>query len=74
MITTNLNSLVSANPNLLTIQEYEQNIRENPQEVTNYWYLGLALLLAGREEEAQIAWMTPMLEFGEEESEQWLLQ
>ncbi|MFM6613175.1 MAG: hypothetical protein ACKPJQ_27815, partial [Dolichospermum sp.] len=38
------------------------------------WYLGLALLLAGREEEAQIAWMTPMLEFGEEESEQWLLQ
>ncbi|MFM6077898.1 MAG: hypothetical protein ACKPCI_05145 [Dolichospermum sp.] len=74
MITTNLNSLVSANPNLLTIQEYEQNIRENPQEVTNYWYLGLALLLAGREEEAQMVWMTPMLEFGEEDSEQWLLQ
>jgi predicted O-linked N-acetylglucosamine transferase (SPINDLY family) len=74
MITTNLNNQISAHPSLLTIQEYEQNITENPQEVTNYWYLGLALLLAGREEEAQIAWMTPMLEFGEEESEQWLLQ
>ncbi|WP_174782871.1 MULTISPECIES: hypothetical protein [unclassified Dolichospermum] len=74
MITTNLNTQISATPSLLTIQEYEQNITENPQEVTNYWYLGLALLLAGREEEAQIAWMTPLLEFGEEESEQWLQQ
>ncbi|MFM6591603.1 MAG: hypothetical protein ACKPJH_01215 [Dolichospermum sp.] len=74
MITTNLNTQISTTPSLLSIQEYEQNITENPQEVTNYWYLGLALLLAGREEEAQIAWMTPMLEFGEEESEQWLLQ
>ncbi|MFN7502375.1 MAG: hypothetical protein ACK5QV_16305 [Dolichospermum sp.] len=74
MITTNLNTQISTTPSLLSIQEYEQNITENPQEVTNYWYLGLALLLGGREEEAQIAWMTPMLEFGEEESEQWLLQ
>ncbi len=74
MITTNLNTQISTTPSLLSIQEYEQNITENPQEVTNYWYLGLALLLAGREEEAQIAWMTPLLEFGEEESEQWLLQ
>ncbi|MTJ16371.1 hypothetical protein FJR09_00380 [Dolichospermum sp. UHCC 0406] len=73
-MTTNLNTQISATPSLLTIQEYEQNITENPQEVTNYWYLGLALLLAGREEEAQIAWMTPLLEFGEEESEQWLQQ
>ncbi|MFM6747939.1 MAG: hypothetical protein ACKPJH_16405 [Dolichospermum sp.] len=74
MITTHLNTQISTTPSLLSIQEYEQNITENPQEVTNYWYLGLALLLAEREEEAQIAWMTPMLEFGEEESEQWLLQ
>ncbi|MCE2719259.1 MAG: hypothetical protein ACK5RY_05200 [Dolichospermum sp.] len=74
MITTNLNTQISTTPSLLSIQEYEQNITENPQEVTSYWYLGLALLLGGREEEAQIAWMTPMLEFGEEESEQWLLQ
>ncbi|QJB46992.1 hypothetical protein HGD76_09075 [Dolichospermum flos-aquae CCAP 1403/13F] len=73
-MTTNLNNQISTTPSLLSIQEYEQNITENPQEVTNYWYLGLALLLAGREEEAQIVWMTPLLEFGEEESEQWLLQ
>ncbi|MEA5578498.1 hypothetical protein [Anabaena sp. UHCC 0451] len=71
-MTTQLNDQVSSNLTLLSIQEYEQNITKNPQEVTNYWYLGLNLLLEGREEEAQITWMTPFLEFGEQESEQWL--
>jgi predicted O-linked N-acetylglucosamine transferase (SPINDLY family) len=73
-MTTQLNDQISSKPTLLIIEEYEQNIIENPREVTNYWYLGLALLLDGREEEAQITWMTPFLEFGEEESEQWLQQ
>ncbi|MFM2063085.1 MAG: hypothetical protein RLZZ507_2755 [Cyanobacteriota bacterium] len=71
-MTTLLDNQVAAIPSLLTIPEYEQNISENPTEVTNYWYLGLALLLVGREEEAQITWMTPFLELGEEESEKWL--
>ena len=71
-MTTPLDNQISSMPILLKIQEYEQNITKNPREVTNYWYLGLALLLQEREEEAQITWMTPFLEFGEEESEQWL--
>ncbi|MBW4425773.1 MAG: hypothetical protein KME50_15305 [Nostoc desertorum CM1-VF14] len=73
-MTTQLNDRISSKPTLLIIEEYEQNIIEKPREVSNYWYLGLALLLDGREEEAQITWMTPFLEFGEEESEQWLQQ
>ena len=74
IMTTEVNNQVSSTQTFLTIQEYEQNITENTTEVSNYWYLGLALLLEGREEEAQITWMTPFLEFGEEESEEWLQQ
>lgn len=73
-MTTQLDNQISSIPTLLTIQQYEQNITENTREVYNYWYLGLALLLEGREEEAQITWMTPFFDFGEEESEQSLQQ
>jgi predicted O-linked N-acetylglucosamine transferase (SPINDLY family) len=73
-MSTQLDNQLSSTQTFLTISEYEQNIIGNPREVTNYWYLGLALLLEGREEEAQIIWMTPFLEFGERESEQWLQQ
>ncbi len=41
---------------------YEQGIEISPEIISNYWYLGLAQLLQGREEEAQITWMMPMLE------------
>jgi hypothetical protein len=51
-MTTPLDNQISSMPILLKIQEYEQNITKNPREVTNYWYLGLALLLQEREEEA----------------------
>ena len=61
-MTNQLDNKISAMPILLTIEQYEQN----------YWYLGLVLLLTGKEQEAQITWMTPFLEFGEEESEHWL--
>ncbi|MFN9951877.1 MAG: hypothetical protein ACK55I_02170, partial [bacterium] len=71
-MTTQLDDQVSSAPTPLTIAEYEQNITENPRAVANYWYLGLALLLEGKEEEAQITWMTPFLEFGEDESEEWI--
>ncbi len=67
-----LENQFSSEQKLLNIQQYEKNITENPREISNYWYLGLALLLDGREEEAQITWMTPILEFGEQELEQWL--
>ena len=73
-MTNQLDNQVSLTQILLTIPQYEHNITENPAEVSNYWYLGLALLLEDREEEAQITWMTPFLEFGEQESKQWLQQ
>jgi len=71
---TKLDNQVASHDNILTVSEYEQKIRENPQEIVYYWYLGLSLLFEGREEEAQITWMTPFLEFGEEESELWMQQ
>ncbi|MDD1434930.1 hypothetical protein MEN24_00485, partial [Dolichospermum sp. ST_sed10] len=71
-MTTQLDNQISAMPGLLTIQQYEHNITENSREVANYWYLGLTLLLEGREEEAQITWMAPFLEFADQESEEWL--
>jgi predicted O-linked N-acetylglucosamine transferase (SPINDLY family) len=73
-MTTQLDDHISPISTLLSISQYEQNINEHPRETSNYWYLGLALLLEGREEEAQITWMTPFLEFGEEESGLWLEQ
>lgn len=73
MMTILSDNQVSLTQTLLSIPEYEQNISENPKEVTNYWYLGLALLLQGREEEAQITWMTPFLELAEQ-SESWLVE
>ncbi|MDJ0676959.1 MAG: hypothetical protein QNJ36_16525 [Calothrix sp. MO_167.B42] len=73
-MTTLLDNHIALTHELLSIEQYEQNITDNSTEITNYWYLGLALLLEGKEEEAQITWMTPFLEFGEEESEQWLQQ
>ncbi len=39
---------------------YEQLIEENPEEISYYWYLGLMLLLQGKENEAQATWFLPM--------------
>lgn len=52
-------------------QLYEQAIEQNPEQVGLYWRLGLALVLQGREEEAQMVWMTPILEAEPEQAEQW---
>ena len=35
---------------------YEQQVEDNPDDISSYWYLGLAYLLVKREEEAQTAW------------------
>lgn len=50
---------------------YEKAISQDPQDLSNYWYLGLSLLFQGQEAEAQIAWMTPILEASEEQQEAW---
>ena len=42
---------------------YEQMISAEPQIRSNYWYLGLCLLLQGQEEEAQITWMSGIEEY-----------
>lgn len=39
---------------------YEQAINDEPNNTAYYWYLGLALLLQGKEEEAQITWLLGM--------------
>ncbi len=36
---------------------YEQLVENNPENVTNYLYLGLAYLLTGKEEEFQSTWL-----------------
>ncbi|MTJ10602.1 O-linked N-acetylglucosamine transferase, SPINDLY family protein [Anabaena sp. UHCC 0204] len=64
--TTNLQQQIK---NYLCLGDYpqlenicEQAINANPSETSNYWYLGLALLLQGQEADAQFIWMTPILE------------
>lgn len=42
------------------IKLLEQAIEAEPNAFTNYWYLGLILLLQGKEIEAQMTWMLPI--------------
>jgi tetratricopeptide (TPR) repeat protein len=39
---------------------YQQCIDRHPTETSNYWYLGLALLLQGEELEAQAVWLSAL--------------
>lgn len=50
---------------------YEQAIEVEPDVRSNYWYLGLSLLLQGQEVEAQVTWMLVIGEGDGEEVEQW---
>ena len=51
----------------LKIKEYEKLIEINPDIKSNYWNLGLLLLLQGREQEAQITWMNAILDISSEQ-------
>lgn len=53
---------------------YEDCIQANPNELCNYWNLGLALLLQGNEEEAQLIWLSVMLEPDSEQINQRLAE
>jgi predicted O-linked N-acetylglucosamine transferase (SPINDLY family) len=55
----------------LAAELFEQEIALYPDLVANYWYLGLALLLQGQEAEAQMMWMTPMLDADLAQSQVW---
>lgn len=50
---------------------YEQNLEANPEDVLNYWYLGLAYLLTGEEEEAQNLWLSLLWQGTPEQTEHW---
>jgi len=49
---------------------YEEAIVIDPNQVSNYWYLGLAQLAQGNEEEAQATWLLALVEIGEEQATQ----
>ncbi|MFB2771711.1 O-linked N-acetylglucosamine transferase, SPINDLY family protein [Pelatocladus sp. BLCC-F211] len=50
---------------------YEQAINAEPDVKLNYWYLGLMLLLQGKEVEAQTTWFMVMIEGEPEQIEVW---
>jgi len=54
------------------ISLYEQSIEAHPTLMSNYWYLGLAQLLAGEASEAQAVWLCAITQGTPEEIEQWL--
>ncbi|AFZ43494.1 TPR repeat-containing protein [Halothece sp. PCC 7418] len=41
---------------------YEQAIETEPEITSYYWHLGLLLLLQGKEEDAQLTWLSAMME------------
>lgn len=51
---------------------YEAGIEVEPEQLLYYWYLGLAQLLQGQEEAAQITWMSPMVGASELEIDKWM--
>lgn len=46
---------------------YEQIVAAEPNVISHYWYLGLAYLLEGHEEEAQTTWMLALADTDPEE-------
>jgi predicted O-linked N-acetylglucosamine transferase (SPINDLY family) len=42
------------------IKFYEDKIETDDTCTSHYWHLGIAYLLAGREEDAQLTWLTPL--------------
>ena len=53
-----------------SVASYQQAIEDEPQNTYNYWYLGLSLLLQGKEEEAQQVWFSLLLTDNEDELEE----
>jgi protein O-GlcNAc transferase len=56
------------------IMALEKYITDSPEELTYYWYLGLAYLLQENEEEAQNIWLSIFLQGSLEEVEQWTVE
>ncbi len=56
---------------LAVAQYYEEALETEPENYNYYWYLGLAYLLLGQEEEAQATWLVAMSAGSPEEIEGW---
>jgi predicted O-linked N-acetylglucosamine transferase (SPINDLY family) len=54
-----------------TVELLEQCIEANEENVNYYWYLGLAYLLQGQEENAQTTWLLVMSQGDDEDVLQW---
>ena len=54
-----------------SIALYEQCIDTNPEELSNYWNLGLAFLLEGEESLAQTVWLSVFSQGDEAEIDRW---
>ncbi|WP_324281908.1 O-linked N-acetylglucosamine transferase, SPINDLY family protein [Cyanobacterium aponinum UTEX 3221] len=48
---------------------YENEIETNPDDLNNYWYLGLAYLLNGNYEDCESVWLLPFLEIQDNDIE-----
>lgn len=53
---------------------YVKNIQTNPSEISNYWYIGLAMLLQGKETEAKQTWNSVMARANPVQLKQWRSQ
>ena len=53
------------------VRLYEEAIEAEPHIQSNYWHLGLMLLLDGQEAEAQTTWLLAMAQGEEEEEDLW---
>ena len=52
-----------------SIQAFEEAIQVKPDDLSNYWYLGLSYLLQREEETAQLIWLSAIAEQKAEDSE-----
>ncbi|MEE3717829.1 FkbM family methyltransferase [Tumidithrix elongata RA019] len=57
-----------------SIEFYQQAIATNPDLKSNYWHLGLALLLQGEVEEAQMVWLSAVSDMSPEQLESALIE
>jgi predicted O-linked N-acetylglucosamine transferase (SPINDLY family) len=51
---------IAIDTSIHSIEFYEAAIAVDEINVSNYWHLGVAYLLVGREDDAQLAWFTPL--------------
>jgi predicted O-linked N-acetylglucosamine transferase (SPINDLY family) len=51
------------------VQYYEQRVEHEPDDISHYWYLGIAYLLNGDEESAQTTWFMAIAQVPDSEIE-----